>query len=43
MKNGKKKIKVNAGACALGLPSPDGSAVDLSLHRRGIWREHGRG
>ena len=30
-----KNIKINAGACASGLPSPDDSVVDLSLHGRG--------
>ena len=43
-----KNIKINAGACASGLPSPDDSVVDLlpspddsvvdlSLHGRGIY------
>ena len=32
-----KNIKINAGACASGQPSPDDSVVDLSLYGRGIY------
>ena len=31
----KEEKKINASACALGLPSPDDCIVDLSLHGRG--------